>query len=145
AVNHLAAVGFHVALELFQVVIEVVDGVLLERVGLGAQFLVIGQDVVRRRLYALLLEAPGGRVDGQLQVGVGQGVVDFPIEFDRHGVSGSPGLRPGAWCECSSPRAKGHPESASGNSGRAIRRYWRPCPRWRRPWCAPWPPKARRT
>ena len=29
----------------FQVVIEILDGVLLDRVGLGAQLLVIGQDV----------------------------------------------------------------------------------------------------
>ena len=50
----------HVALELLQVVVQVLDRVLLERVGLRAQFLVIGQDVVRHVLDAALLEPAGG-------------------------------------------------------------------------------------
>ena len=45
AIDHLAAVRLDVALELLQVVVEVLDGVLLDGVGLGAQFLVIGQDI----------------------------------------------------------------------------------------------------
>ena len=49
AIDHLAAVRLDVALELFQVMIQIVDGVLLEGVGLGAQFLVIGQRGRRRR------------------------------------------------------------------------------------------------
>ena len=58
-----------VALELFQVVVQIIDGVLLDGVGLGAQFLVIGQRVGRHGFDALVLQPSGGRVDGQLQVG----------------------------------------------------------------------------
>ena len=43
AVDHLAAMRRHLALELLEVVIQVVDGVLLDRVGLIAQFLILGE------------------------------------------------------------------------------------------------------
>jgi hypothetical protein len=46
-VHHLAAMGFDVALELLEIVIQVLDGVLLDGVGLGAQLLVIGQRIGR--------------------------------------------------------------------------------------------------
>ena len=85
AVDHLAAARLDVALELLQVVIEVLDGVLLDGVGLGAQFLVIGQHLRRHGFDALILQPAGGGVDGQLQVRVGQGGVNFRVEFDGHG------------------------------------------------------------
>ena len=42
AVNYLAAAEFEVALELLEIMVQILDGVLLDGVGLGAQLLVIG-------------------------------------------------------------------------------------------------------
>ena len=57
----------------------------LRALACGAQLLVIGQDVGRDVFDALFLEPAGGGVDGELQIGVGQGRVDFLVEFDGHG------------------------------------------------------------
>jgi hypothetical protein len=86
-VDHLAAMGLDVALELLEVVIQVLDGVLLDGVGLGTQLLIFGQRIGGNGVDAFVLEPRRGRVDGQLEIGVGQRVVDLPIEFDRHMTS----------------------------------------------------------
>ena len=130
AVDHLAAARFDVALELLQVVIEVLDGVLLEGVGLGAELLVIRQHLRRHGFGALIFQPSGGGVDGKLQAGVGQGGVNFLSRIRRTWlISGSPGPRPGAWCGSPTRPARGRPESASGSSDRAIPRCARRCVR----------------
>ena len=86
AINDFAAVRRHVRFELFQVVVQVFDGVPLEGVGLGAQFLVIGQRGGRYGMLAMVDQAAGGPIDGQLQIGIGQRLVDLLIECDRHCV-----------------------------------------------------------
>ena len=83
AIHHLASARRHVALEFFEVMVEIVDGVLLDRVGLGAQFLVFRQGVGRYRVDALFFQPSGSGVNRQLEIGVRQGVVDLAIEFDR--------------------------------------------------------------
>jgi hypothetical protein len=64
AVDHAAAARHHVALEFFQVVVQVLDSVLLEGVSLRAQFLVVRKRVLAYGLDALFLEPSGGRIDG---------------------------------------------------------------------------------
>ena len=49
-----------------------------------AEFLVIRQHGGRHGVLAMIDQAPGGPVDGQLQVGIRQGAVNFFVEGDRH-------------------------------------------------------------
>ena len=125
AEHDLAAVRRHAALELFEIVIQIVDGVPLERVGVRAQFLVVRQRALGHACGALVLQAAGGGVEGQLQIGVGQRRVDLLFELAGHGFSGSPEPRPDASCARSTRPASARLESASGSSNR--RRS--PCPR----------------
>src|SRR5665213_681345 len=67
AVHNVAAVGDYVGFELFEVVIEVLDGVLLDRVGFVAQILVVGESVRADDIGAMIDQTAGSSVDRELQ------------------------------------------------------------------------------
>src|SRR5262249_11961978 len=112
AVYDFAAVRYYVALEFFEVVVQIIDGVFLKLVSVTAEFLVIGEDVRCDVLDSFLLQAARGGIDSKLEIGVSQGLVNFLIEFDAHGISGWPALRRDAKCECPTRRARERPGSA---------------------------------
>ena len=113
AIHYVPAVCLHVPLEFFQVMIQVIDGVLLDGIGLRAQFLVIGQRRGGDAGSAMVLEPARRGVDGQLKIGIGQGCMRLLIELEGHrGISGLRALRPGAWRRCSIRLSKGRLESA---------------------------------
>src|SRR5208283_1876762 len=106
AIDHAAAAGGDAALEEFQVMIQIVDGVLLDGVGLGAELLIIGKLAHADGFAALVLEPAGGRENGELEVGVGQRLMDFLMERGGHGVSAQREPPRGAWCARWSRRGK---------------------------------------
>ena len=84
AIHNLAAMRGHLALELLEVVIQVLDRVLLDGAGLRAQVLVFGKFLARDRVLALVDQPACGRVDRELQLRIRNGLVDLPIESSGH-------------------------------------------------------------
>ncbi len=80
AVNHFAAVRGDVGFEFLQVMIEMIDGVRLDAVRLGAQFLIFGEDRRGHGVLAMVDQPRGGFVDGQLEVGILQRFVNLFVE-----------------------------------------------------------------
>ena len=73
--------SYDVARELFKVIVEMVDGVPLHRVGMRAQILVIRAAFRRYGFAALLDQAAGGRVDRQLQLAIGERGLNFLVKY----------------------------------------------------------------
>ena len=76
AVDDVAAVRDHVRFQLLEIVIEILDGVLLDGVGFVAEILVIGQSLGADDVGAMIDQAAGSGVDGKLQTGIVEGLLD---------------------------------------------------------------------
>ena len=87
AENHFSAVCRDVRFELLQIEIEIIERLLLESVGLCAQFLIVRQHAALDGLRALVHEPAGGGIDGQLQLGIGECLVDFFFESLHAGLT----------------------------------------------------------
>ena len=76
AKNHLAPVRHHVRLQLLEVVIEILDGVFLDEVRLGAKILILRQYARADGRGAVIHQPPAGSVDGQLKPGIVESLFD---------------------------------------------------------------------
>ncbi len=81
AEHDFSAMRFDVAREFFQVIIEMVDRVPLHCVGVRAQILVIRAAFRRNGFAALLDQSAGGRIDGQLQLAIGERRLNFFVKY----------------------------------------------------------------
>ena len=84
AENYCAAVRGYLRLELFQVIIEMLDGVPLHVVRVRPELLIVGAKIRRDRFAALFNQTARRSVNRELQLRVCQGRVDFFVEYGRH-------------------------------------------------------------
>ena len=77
AIDDVAAVRDYVRFQLLQVIIEILDGVLLDRVGFVAEILVMRQGLGADHARAMIDQAAGGGVDGKLQTRIVDGLLNF--------------------------------------------------------------------
>ena len=76
AVHNVAAVRDQVRFQLFEIIIEVLDGVLLDRIGFVAESLVVGQSFRADNVGAMIDQAASGGVDRELQTRIVEGLLE---------------------------------------------------------------------